>query len=610
MAQSYHTELVRKFDASQDASQDARTEAERARDYYDGRQLTPDQIKALKKRKQPIVIENLIRPKVDYLCGLERQTRTDPKAYPRTMMHEDDANAVTDALRYVTEDQDFPIKRSTVFQHMLIEGFGGVEVFAEQTRAGIDPAIKMIDWGRLFYDPHSCRPDFSDAAYVGYVTWMDAEEAKRRWPEKEAVIDATFQAGASSIDETYDDKPKWKSWVDTNRKRVRIVTIYDRSRGDWERCVYTLSGELEECAPSPFVDEDGKPECALILQSAYVDRDNDRYGLVRDYMSLQDEVNKRRSKFLHLANSRQVRVSPAANVLPERARQELTRPDGVIIAEQGDVEVISTGDMAAGHFNLLAEAKQAIQAVGPNATMQGKSGQDQSGRAILALQQGGMTEMAPLLDALRHFNIRVYRAIWNRIRQFWTGERWVRVTDDEKNVRFVGINTTQGALAATKIKEALKSGQIDQQQAAQFAMQIQSDPSMMQPANAIAEIDVDIEIDEVADTPTLRMEQFDQLTKLIPAAPQPYIPVMFRMMIEASNLRNKDKLLKVAEQMEQPQQPDPMQQGMMQLQMAGAQAEVEKTQSETAKNMATAQATQASVITDAMQAGYNTGIAA
>lgn len=600
---SYHTDLVRKFEASQDASQDSRPESERARDYYDGRQLTSEQIKALKKRKQPIVIENLIRPKVDYLCGLERQTRTDPKAYPRTVTHEDDANAVTDALRYVTEDQDFPVKRSVVFQHMLVEGYGGIEVFAEQGRSGIDPTLKLIDWDRLFYDPHSCRTDFSDANYMGYLTWMDLDEAKRRWPDKEAMLDAAFTAGSSSIGETFDDKPKWKTWVDTNRKRVRIVTIYDRSRGEWERCVYTLSGELEECAPSPFLDEDGKPECALILQSAYVDRDNDRYGLVRDYMTLQDEVNKRRSKFLHLVNSRQIRVSPATGMSPKEAQVQLSAPDGVFVGESGDIEVLNTSDMAAGHFNLLAEAKQAIQTVGPNATMQGKSGQDQSGRAILALQQGGMTEMAPLLDALRHFNIRVYRAIWNRIRQFWQGERWVRVTDDEKNMRFVGLNTTKANLAAMKIKDALKAGQIDQQQAQQFAMQIQADPSMMEPANAIAELDVDIEIDEVQDMPTLQMEQFDQLTKLIPSAPQPYIPVMFRLMIEASSLRNKDKLLKVAEQLEQPQQ-DPMAEPMQQLQLAGAQAEVEKTQSETAKNLATAEATQAKLALDGFQAGF------
>lgn len=604
----YHTDLVRKFEASEEASQDARSEAEKARDYYDGRQLTPEQIKALKKRRQPIVIENLIRPKVDYLCGLERQTRTDPRAYPRTAMHDDDANAVTDALRYVSDDQDYPIKRSGVWQDMMVEGFGGVEVGHVETKDGLDPKITKFDWDRLFFDPHSSRADFSDADYLGYVTWMDVAAAKSRWQGKESVIDATVSKGTGGVLDTYEDKPRWKNWCDKDRKRVRIVTIYDRSRGEWERCVYTLSGELEECAPSPYLDEEGKPDCAIILQSAYVDRDNDRYGIVRDYMTLQDEVNARRMKFMHLANSRPVRISPESGLNPEEARKEFNRTDGVLVAGQGEVEDLSSTNMAAGHFNLLAEAKDAIKQVGPNATMQGKAGHDQSGRAILALQQGGMTEMAPLLDNLRHFNIRVYRTIWNRIRQFWTAERWVRVTDDEKNVRFVGLNTTKGALAAAKVRDALKAGKIDEQQAREFAMQIQSDPSMMQPANQIAEVDVDIEIDEAADTPTLQIEQFDQLAKLAPMAPPQYIPTMFEMLVEASNLRNKDKLREIAQKMSAPQQPDPAQQAMQQLQLAGAQAEVEKTQSEAAKNMATAQATQASIAVDAMQAGYGMAV--
>ena len=601
--QSYHTEFVRKFEEAEQASQDARAEAEKARDYYDGRQLTPEQIKALKKRKQPIVIENLIRPKVDYLCGLERQTRTDPKAYPRTATHDDDANAVTDALRYVTEDQDYPIKRSSVFQNMLVEGFGGVEVGHQQIKGGIDPKITLLDWDRLFYDPHSVRPDFSDAEYMGFLTWMNVSKAKRVWKGKAAIIDATLDVGSGAILDTYEDKPKWKTWADPSNRRVCIVTMYTLIEGVWHRSVFTRAGELEETAPSPYLDEDGQPENPIILQSAFVDRDNDRYGLVRDYLTLQDEVNKRRSKFLHLSNSRQVRVSPASGLSPNQAREELNRPDGVVIAEQGEVEVISTGDMAAGHFNLLAEAKQAIQAVGPNATLQGKSGQDQSGRAILALQQGGMTEMAPLLDNLRHFNVRVYRAIWNRIRQFWQGERWVRVTDDENNLRFVGLNVTQGQLAMVKVQDAIKAGQIDEATAQQFMMQIQSDPAMMQPANVLAELDVDIEIDEVADSPTLQIEQFDQLAKLAPMAPPQYIPTMFEMLIEASNLRNKDKLREIAGQMKQPQ-PDPMQEQMAQMQMAGAQADIEKKQSETVKNLATAQATQAKTATDAMMAGF------
>lgn len=604
--------LVRSFEEAEEASEEPRTEAERARDYYDGRQLTPEQIKTLQKRKQPIVIENLIRPKVDYLCGLERQSRTDPRAYPRTVMHDKDAEAVTDALRYVADDCRWDVKRSNAFQHMLVEGFGGVEVCAKRTRDGIDPDIKILDWDRIFYDPHSCRPDFSDATYLGYVTWMDYEAALRRYPDREAVLQSAYTKGYSAHYETYEDKPKFANWTDPTRNRIRIITIYDNYEGVWQRAVYTLSGFLEDLAPSPWLDDEGQPECGIILASGYVDRDNDRYGLVRDYMTLQDEVNKRRMKFLHLANSRQVRVSPASGLSPDEARRELTSPDGVVVAEAGEVEVISTGDMAAGHFSLLAEAKQAIQAIGPNATMQGRSGQDQSGRAILALQQGGMTEVAPLMDSLRDFNLRVYRAVWNRIRQFWTEERWVRVTDDENNVRFVGLNTTKGRLAALKLREALKAGKIDQQQAMQFAQQIASDPSMAEPANAIAHVDVDIQIDEQMDTPTLRMEQFEQLSAMLPAITQARpdkAPQLVQLMIEASSLRDKDKLRELLEEQANPEQQQmaqmmqAMQAQLAQLELAAKKAEVEKTQSETVENMAQAQAISGRTQIEAFKAG-------
>ena len=596
-------DLVAKFEEAEEATREARPESERARDYYDGRQLTSEQIAALKKRKQPIVIENLIRPKVDYLCGLERQTRTDPKAFPRTANHDDDANAVTDALRYVADDTDLDIKRSGVFQNMLIEGFGGVEIGARQVKGGIDPTVTLFDWDRLFVDPHSCKPDFSDANYMGFVTWMDLAKAKRKWPDSEKVLEATMsQVTSGDVGDTYADRPKWQQWADPKRRRVRVVTIYDQSSGEWQRGVFTLSGVLEELEASPYLDEEGQPDNAMILQGAYVDRDNDRYGMVRDFMTLQDEVNKRRSKFLHLSNSRQVRVSAASGMTPDEARKELTRPDGVVIGEQGEVEIIGTGDMAAGHFNLLGEAKAAIKDVGPNATMAGKGSESQSGRAIMAMQQGGMTEVAPLLDGLRHFNIRVYRAIWNRIRQFWTEERWVRVTDEESNVRFVGLNTTKGKLAAIKIRDAMKEGKIDQQQAQMMGQQIMMDPSMQQPANSIAEVDVDIQIDEQMDAPTLQMEQFEQLANLAPMAPPQYLPTMFEMLIEASALRNKDKLRKVMEEAKQ-QPADPAQEQMKQLAMAAAAAEVEKTKSETAENMADAQATVAGIQIDALKAG-------
>ena len=42
------------------------------------------------------------------------------------------------------------------------------------------------------------------------------------------------------------------------------------------RCVFTFGGYLEPKAPSPYLDEDGKPENPIKARSLYIDRDNNR----------------------------------------------------------------------------------------------------------------------------------------------------------------------------------------------------------------------------------------------------------------------------------------------------------------------------------------------
>jgi hypothetical protein len=575
---------VQQFEQAEEQSAASRVEAEQARDYYDGNQFTDEEKAALRKRKQPITPENLIKPKVDGLCGLERQSRTDPKAWPRTQAHDQDAEAATDALRYVSSDQDLDIKISRVFENMMVEGRGALEIGVHKVRGQIDPKVTRIAWERIYVDPHACEADYSDAAFVGYITWMDEEKAKSKWQDKAEVLEQTVSKGVSDQYATFDDKPRWASWYDSKRKRVRVNTHYHLEQGVWHRCVFTLSGELEESKPVEFIDDEGNPECPLIVQAAYVDRENDAYGIVRDMIPLQDEVNKRRSKFLHIVNNRQVRVSRTMQEDVRGVRTELAKPDGVIVADVGEVEILGMGDMASGQFQLLADSRATLKGnIGPNATMQGKSGQDQSGRAILALQQAGMTEMTPLLDNLRHLKLRVFRQCWNRIRQYWTAERWVRVTDEEKNVRFVGLNVTKGHLAMQKLGEAVKAQQVPPEVARQYEQQIMLDPSMQQPANVIAELDVDLDIDEVNETPTLQGEQFEALVQL---ATSGMVPIPPELIIQASNLRDKQKLLDLIEEQKRgQQQPNQMQQ----LQLAGTEAQVRKTTAEAALTEAKAQ---------------------
>lgn len=605
-----HTRYVQQFEQSLEASLTAREEAETGRNYFDGNQWTAAEKSALKKRKQPIVWENLIKPKVEALCGLERQGRVDPIAYPRVPSKENDASAVTDALRYVEQDQDFDIKKSRVFENMLIEGQGAVEVTVRQTRGGvIDPYIVRIAYERIYVDPYSTEADRSDAAFTGYITWMDVEAAKRRWPDKTDIIEATQSRGTSSTFDTMDDKPKWAHWYDAKRKRIRVNTHYHLKEGVWNRCVFTLAGELEESAPSVFIDDEGNPENPLIIQAAYVDQDNDAYGIVRDEIPLQDEVNKRRSKFLHMVNSNRLRIDPAVGLDKELARKEAARPDAVFIASQGEVEELGVTQKDNGQFQLLMDTRQALKGVGPNAYLQGKAGEQQSGRAVLAQQQAGMTEMTPLLDNLRHFTLRVYRQIWNRIRQYWTAERWIRVTDDENNVRFVGLNTQpevspeQGQMAAMQIQMMVSQGQLDPQTAQQYMAQLQQ---KMQVGNHLAELDVDIIVEEVNETPTLQAEQFQDLMQLVGTGVfgTPVPPEVAELIIAASNFRDKQKLIEIVEKLKAAAaQAQPMQQQAQQVQMAGAQAQVEETQSKTMLNVAKAHMHEAQPIIEGFKAG-------
>ncbi|MGO4763820.1 hypothetical protein AB4120_14885 [Cupriavidus sp. 2KB_3] len=528
--------LCRWFEEAENETYDARQLAERDRDYYDNDQWTREELAILRKRKQPALTINYIKRKVEFLRGYERRQRSDPKAYPRTPQHTDMADAATDSLRFVADQNDFDEVRSQVYENLLIEGYGGADVVVEQHPSGVDVSIQYVPWDRLFYDPHSRKPDFSDAKYKGIVIWMDKEDAYAQFPGREDAIESTL--ASVSLSDTYDDRPRFM-WCDNRRSRVRIVQIHWQERGEWWVCTYTKGGALIDPQRSPYVDEYGQSACSLIMRSAYMDRENNRYGSVRDLISLQDEINKRRSRALHLMNMRQVKLERGAVDDVNKARTELAKPDGIIeVNPTLDFEILSTQDMSAGNLQMLQQATIEMQASGPNAALAGKDPRDQSGRAIQAQQQGGSVEIEPQMDSLRQWTRDIYQAVWLRVRQFWTGEKWIRVTDSDKNLKWVGLNHP------VTLKEELS--RMDPQKADQLVQQMGLQPNdprleeVVRTENDISGLDVDIIIEEGADVVTIQAEQFAQLADLASKG----LPIPPDAIVEASSLRNKDAILK------------------------------------------------------------------
>lgn len=570
--------LVSWVEEAEETTDAARKAAERDRDYYDGKQLTAAEKAELRKRGQPDIIINRIKPKVDYLMGFEAANRTDPRAFPRTPQDEEASEAATDALRFVKDRTELDQSFSNVWQNMLIDGYGGLELVIEPGPNGTSEiAVKQWEWDRLFYDPHSRKLDFSDARYLGGYVWMDEEEAEELADTEEGKEAVRKTVNETSFTQTYDDRPRWKTWVSgKGRKRVRIVQIYHREGGRWMHCTFTKGGKISSI-PVPFVDQDGMSWCPLLLQSAYVDRDNNRYGLVRGMIDVQDEINKRRSKALHRLTMQQVLTENGAVDDVDLAKQEMAKPDGFVTVNPGfRFELLNKGEQLAGELNLLQEAKNEIEQMGPNASMQGKDGDAPSGRAILANQQSGQTELTLLMDRHRHLKKRTYQRVWDMIRQYKNEEWWVRVTDNEKNIRFVGLN--RKVTAREELAKRLQAQGAQPQEIQAMLGQVEQDPmrgpmldQVVRVENQPTEMWMDITIEEVPDAANVQEEQFQALIKLAPAVTFP--PTVY---LKASSLRNKDELLQELEGAQKSPEQAAQEQIVTELQIKKATAEVEK----------------------------------
>jgi hypothetical protein len=573
------------FKGSEDATVTARTEAERARDYVDGVQLTSEEVSELTRRGQPPVVINRIRRKIEWLKGLEVKQRADPKAFPRTPKHQEEAESVTEALRFVCDDQDWDAVNSDCYDDFLVEGFCGVEIVHKQNKRGVvDVIANYYPWNRLFYDPHSRKPDFSDARFKGVVLWMDIADFKKAYPKQSDAVDVSMTEAVDAG--TYDDQPN-NIWIDAKRNRVRVILMWHREGDVWHWCKF-IKGQKLEGGESPYMDDLGESVCPLIMQSSHVGRENNRYGVVRDMFDPQDEINKRRSKALHGINSRQTMGIAGAVQSVTALKRELAKPDGHVeisveayeaATRSGSkpFEIIPTADQTSGQFSLLQEAKQEIDMMGANSALAGETGNNTSGRAVLARQQGGMIELASLSDRRHQFNRNVYRHMWMRIKQFWTEERWIPVTDDEKNVKFVGINRP--------ITFGEQLGQIPEEEAVQIAMQMgltENDPRLQQQTgvqNSMQDMDVDIIIEETPDRVTLEGEAFEALLKYGPQIP----PAVLIEADPSMPAKKKEKLLKL---MQEPPPPSPSDQ----LDLADKEAGIMVKQSQAAKLQSEAQA--------------------
>lgn len=574
-----HARLKRMVQLFRDATASNNVLARKDRDYYDGDQISPALLAELNKRGQPTIYTMKVAPAINGLLGLMDAASTDCTALPRSKNGNDAADIVTKTIRHIADRTNYKRVREKASSDYVIEGSGAAIVRYEGTQIKADP----IAWDEFCYDPQSLNADFSDARWLGTAKLLDDDIARAQYGD---AFDGSGDpyAGGELFD--FDDhRRRW--WSDKAKRQVRVVDLYyEAAAGEWHRAVFTSAGIIYQ-GPSAYHDDHGGTVCPIVGVSYAVKRTGERYGAARHMIPLQDEVNARRSRLLHLTNHRQVQQTDmmANPAHKDIAKREAAKADGVL---PFGFEVSSPTDIASGQMQILQKTEADLDRLAPTPAVLGRNGQNESGRARQLLQEAGTTEQRRAFGRFEAFELRLYRLMWFIAREYFDEETEIRITGDPRAPEFIKINEpVMGPVQVPALNPATGEPVIDP------TTGMPQTVTQMGPVgfnNRLAELDVDLTLTTVPDTVTLQQEVFSTLLEYASSNRLDTFDPRFWAMIEMSTIPNKREIIETLKRLKAEAASEGAEQAAeaMQLQQAAAEGEVAASHAKAAKDTASA----------------------
>lgn len=419
--------------------------------FYDGTKQWPEHILAeLREREQDAITVNKVKNLINYMSGVEIQTRMRVAFKPHSSNPEDDllAKAITHLTYFIQESQDIPYKASHQFRDALITGIGWSNLYKDPKTGAVQ--YESVDPLNVYYDPDDLSRDLNEMTFVCRTRWLPLATAQELWPHRKAALNALFgkeYSPSSSSPSTEfahrqgGDSLSYMQGDGENNSRVMVVEVqYRQAKDAWEgldtqgntftafdkrqaqelsdpsqsltktkaqqimRVMFTGDILLEYAPLSPRIpDLQDFTYIPCIWSRRHAD------GVPEGWLSvmkdIQRESNYRRTKLVNNLNSFRAIVDTDSIVgsTPEAVRQELKRPDSVIFKNPGaTLEIDSNKGLAPGQFEMLERSDKELQQVtGVYDDALGKQTNAQSGVAIRERQVNSVKNQIFSFDALR-----------------------------------------------------------------------------------------------------------------------------------------------------------------------------------------------------------------
>lgn len=615
-------------------------------DYYDNIQWSEDDAAALKERGQAPIVYNVTSQTINWIIGSEKRGRSDFKILPREKEDDKQAELKTKLLKYLSDVNRLPFARSRAFEDAVKVGLGWLEDGAQDEDDGEPIYSRYESWRNILHDSASTELDFSDGRYIFRSKWVDLDVAKALFPGREhqiesAVVDASLYGSFDMVDGDVPmdymefDRSNYsvaRTLVTHKRRRLRLIEVeyrvpekVNRLRGgvfkgeiydpnDPNHVMAVNSGASDVVSkvmmrvrlahmtvkdllwegPSPYKHNRFRWTPIWCFRRG---RDNLPYGIIRSIRDIQDDINKRASKALHILSSNKVIMDegalPEGQTLEEFA-DEVARPDAIIIKRAGKELVLNAErDLAAPHLELMSRSINMIQQVGGvTDELLGRTTNAVSGIAVQKRQEQGSLATNKPFDNLRLACQMQGELQLSLLEQFCDQKKTFRITNMRGTPEYLAVN------------DGL-------------------------PENEITRTKADFVISEADWRATMRQAAAEQLMDMISKMPPQVGIMLLDLAVESMDLPNREEIAKriravtgqvdpdeteptpeMMQQEQAKQEAAAFQKEMAMAELAGKHADVDKKVADAKRALAAAEREQRLAVGDSVTATVNAMTAA
>jgi hypothetical protein len=200
-------DLIGLFKTAREEESDSRKMAVESEKFYRGQQWAPEDKAALDKEKRAALTLNQIEPKIDLLSGYQRQNRSDLKYLPV----EEGDQRVVDILNIVTKQiqdmNNFEFEETQVFDDMLIAGRGMFHIYVDyDSNPSGEIVMEQFPQADVYLGPHK-RPDARDCEYLVKAQWFSEAKLNQMYPDKIDRISRDMGSALMASDSSRQEKP-------------------------------------------------------------------------------------------------------------------------------------------------------------------------------------------------------------------------------------------------------------------------------------------------------------------------------------------------------------------------------------------------------------------